>query len=42
MYFEFFIGMGWDVNYLLEKIDVCIDKVEKLFGGRNNMTYTFI
>ena len=42
MYFEFFIGMGWDKVYLLDKIDICIEKVEKIFGGRNNMTYVHI
>ena len=42
MYFEFFIGMGWDNTYLIEKIAPCVEKVEKIFGGKNNMTYTFI
>ena len=42
MYFEFFIGMGMDKTYLLDKIDICIEKVEKIFGGRNNMIYLFM
>ena len=28
MYFEFFIGMGWDNVFLLEQIEPCIQKVE--------------
>ena len=42
MYFEFFVGMGWDNMYLLEKIEPCIEKVEQIFGGRSNITYTMI
>ena len=42
MYFEFFMGMGWDRQFLLDKIDICIEKVEKIFGGRNNTTYLMI
>ena len=42
LYFDFFIGMNWDQMYLIEKIDPCIEKVEKIFGGRNNIMYTLI
>ena len=42
MYFEFFIGMGWDPNYLLEQIEPLIQKIETIYGGKNTMPYTII